>query len=161
VAPVMNAEGRCLVYLPEGDWSDWWSGERLRGPRHLRLKVPLARLPLYVRGDCILPLAPEMDYVGQRPWEPITLDVRLGRSARTAVWDPSRRLEAAAERRGDALRLRISPSRHRYEVRFFEPQSLEGVEVKGAAGVSVRRTRRATVVRFQAEGECEVTARVG
>ncbi len=161
VAPVMNPEGRALVYLPEGEWFDWWSGKRLRGPLHLRLKVPLARLPLYVRSDSILPLAPGMDHTGRRPWEPITLDVRLGGSARAAFWDPSQRIEVTAALEGRYVRLHLSPSRHRYEVRFREPYSLEGVAVKGAGGLSVRRTGPATVVRFQADGECEVRARLG
>lgn len=164
VAPVLNAEGRALVYLPRKGWEewwiDWWTGTWLEGGGWYDIRVPLGRVPLYVRHDSILPLAPEMEYVGQRPWEPITLDVRLGHSARTVFWDPSQRVEAAAERRGNALRLRLSPSRHRYEVRFLEPYSLEGVEVNGAGGVSVRQTRRATVVRFRAQGECELTARV-
>ena len=52
VAPVMNPEGRALVYLPEGEWRDWWTDEVTRGPAHLRLEVPIERLPLYARvGD--------------------------------------------------------------------------------------------------------------
>jgi alpha-D-xyloside xylohydrolase len=51
VVPVMNAEGRALVYLPEGEWRDWWTDERMQGPAHLRLDVPIERLPLYARWE--------------------------------------------------------------------------------------------------------------
>jgi alpha-D-xyloside xylohydrolase len=51
VVPVMNAEGKATVYLPEGEWRDWWTNERLRGPVHMRLDVPIERLPLYARWE--------------------------------------------------------------------------------------------------------------
>lgn len=51
VVPVMNAEGKATVYLPEGEWRDWWTDDRLRGPLHLRLDVAIERLPLYARWE--------------------------------------------------------------------------------------------------------------
>ena len=64
VVPVMNAEGRALVYLPEGEWRDWWTGEVRTGPSHIRLDVPIERLPLYARAGATIPLGPDMDHVG-------------------------------------------------------------------------------------------------
>jgi alpha-D-xyloside xylohydrolase len=63
VVPVINPEGRALVYLPEGEWRDWWTDEVKAGPAHLRLDVPIERLPLYARASAEIPLGPEMDYV--------------------------------------------------------------------------------------------------
>ncbi len=50
VCPVLNESGKRNVYLPEGRWVDFWSGEVLNAPLHLRgVRSPLSRLPLYVR----------------------------------------------------------------------------------------------------------------
>jgi alpha-D-xyloside xylohydrolase len=50
VCPVLDASGISSVYLPEGQWVDFWSGETLTGPLRLpAIHSPLARLPLYVR----------------------------------------------------------------------------------------------------------------
>ena len=57
VVPVMNPQGRALVYLPEGEWLDWWTGEVSTGPRHLRLDVPIERLPLYARAAADIAIA--------------------------------------------------------------------------------------------------------
>jgi len=47
---VLDASGVPSVYLPEGKWVDFWSGQTLAGPLHLdAIHSPLARLPLYVR----------------------------------------------------------------------------------------------------------------
>ncbi|HLC28204.1 MAG TPA: TIM-barrel domain-containing protein, partial [Dehalococcoidia bacterium] len=63
VVPVMHPEGRALVYLPEGDWRDWWTDEIKVGPAHFRLDVPIERLPLYARAGANIPMGPEMDSV--------------------------------------------------------------------------------------------------
>src|SRR5690606_25916139 len=50
VCPVLNDSGERNVYLPEGRWVDFWSGEVLNAPLHLRgVRSPLSRLPLYAR----------------------------------------------------------------------------------------------------------------
>lgn len=162
VAPVMNDEGRCLVYLPPGAWFDWWSGERLEGPRHLKLDVPIERAPLYVRDNSLLVTAPEMDYVGQREWWPLTVDVRLSESARTDVWTPDERVTLAAERDGPSLRLHIDGPASEYVVRFVEPSRVEDVSVSGEGKVeSVESEGGMTVARLSAKGPCEVMGRVG
>ncbi len=58
-ATVMNAEGCRNVYLPEGDWIDFWSGEVLPGDGWL-LKVshPLDTCPVYIRKGAVLPVYP-------------------------------------------------------------------------------------------------------
>ncbi|MHB8509394.1 MAG: TIM-barrel domain-containing protein [Candidatus Dormibacteria bacterium] len=50
VAPVMEPGGQRTVYLLEGEWGDWWSGEVLFGPCEFQVDVPLHRVPLYQRG---------------------------------------------------------------------------------------------------------------
>ena len=66
VVPVMNPEGRALVYLPQGQWRDCWTDEVRAGPAHFRLDMPIERLPLYVRVGAETPMGPEMDHVGQK-----------------------------------------------------------------------------------------------
>jgi len=59
VAPILCAEGVRNVYLPAGEWIDFWTGERLHGPVMLRgVKQPLERLPLYVRDGSRIPFYP-------------------------------------------------------------------------------------------------------
>ncbi len=160
VAPVMNEEGRCLVYLPHGSWYDWWSGDRLEGPQHLRLEAPLERLPLYVRGDSLLVTGPEMEYVGQREWRPLTVDVRLSVGAETTVWSPEQQVRVAGEQVGDEVRLRVDGPPWDYRVRFVEPAVTPEVDVEGdASGLVVREDDGVTVVEVRG-GEFGVRARL-
>jgi alpha-D-xyloside xylohydrolase len=61
VAPVMNDHGTRDIYLPEGTWTDFWTGEVLYGPRWLHnVTMPLSRLPLYARTGSRVPVYPEV-----------------------------------------------------------------------------------------------------
>jgi alpha-glucosidase len=74
VAPVLE-EGavRRLVYLPAGDWYDFWTNELIAGEREIEVMAPLERLPLFVRAGTVLPLWPDMQYVGEKTVETLLL----------------------------------------------------------------------------------------
>jgi alpha-D-xyloside xylohydrolase len=58
VAPVteQGATSR-TVYLPAGaDWYNYWTNERFRGGRAVKVEAPIETLPLFVRAGSILPL---------------------------------------------------------------------------------------------------------
>ena len=159
VAPVFNPEGHCRYYLPPGLWHDFWSNERLEGPAHRQVTVPLDRIPLFVRGDSILPLAPAMDFVGEKPWEPIQLDVRLEERAAVSFASPDRLVDVRAERHGDAVVLEIGDVERVLDVRFLSPARLRDVRFSGAVSETAwREVEGATVVRLRAAGPCAITA---
>lgn len=56
VAPILRpgTEVRS-VYLPEGEWIDYWNGERHAGGKHILAHAPLEVLPLYVRAGAVIP----------------------------------------------------------------------------------------------------------
>lgn len=61
------------VYLPEGSWFHFWTGERIDGPAHILAHAPLGQPAVYVRANTALPLWPEMNYVGEEAVEVLTL----------------------------------------------------------------------------------------
>jgi len=67
VAPVTerSATSRNL-YLPRGDWYDFWTEERLEGGREVLRPVDLATVPLYVRAGAVLPMGPIKQYAAEK-----------------------------------------------------------------------------------------------
>lgn len=62
VAPVMNSKDKRDVYLPEGQWVDFFTGERFEGGRWLKgVECPLERMPLYVKEGAEISLYPDLD----------------------------------------------------------------------------------------------------
>jgi len=75
-APILRpGETARLVYLPSGIWYDHWTGQRYEGGRTIRAEAPLETVPLFVRGGVILPTGPEMNYVGERPSDPLRFEI--------------------------------------------------------------------------------------
>ena len=71
----MDPSGRRRVYLPDGCWTDWWTGQRLEGRRWIDVEMPLERTPLYMREGAVIPMGPRMLHVGERPTDSVTLRV--------------------------------------------------------------------------------------
>jgi alpha-glucosidase/alpha-D-xyloside xylohydrolase len=88
VAPVVEkgAHSRHL-YLPPGDWYDWWTGEKLAGKRWLDRPVDLATMPLYARAGAIFPLDPVRQYTAQPVNEPTTLRIYPGADGEFTIYD--------------------------------------------------------------------------
>lgn len=57
VAPVLeeNARGR-YVYLPAGDWINFWTGERRVGPARIWEEHDWSSLPVFVRAGSVIPM---------------------------------------------------------------------------------------------------------
>ncbi len=62
------------VYLPAGNWYRFERGERIAGGKELVEMVTLSSLPLYVREGGIVPMAPAMNYTGEKPWSPLSVE---------------------------------------------------------------------------------------
>lgn len=56
-APVVAGKKARDIYLPAGEWVDYWTGEKHAGGRKLAYDVPLEIAPLFVKAGSILPLA--------------------------------------------------------------------------------------------------------
>jgi alpha-glucosidase len=76
VAPVVRPDvTQRLVYLPKGVWYDYWTNKKYEGGTMIYVAAPLETVPMFVRGGAIIPTAPEMNYVGEKPQDPITFSV--------------------------------------------------------------------------------------
>ncbi len=79
VAPVTEYKQRTrAVYLPaSATWYDYWTG-RAVASGHLSATARYDRIPVFVRAGSIIPYAPPMQYVGEKPSDPTTLYVYAG-----------------------------------------------------------------------------------
>lgn len=100
VAPVTEkgATSRAL-YLPEGDWFDFWTGERIAGGRNITRAIDLATLPLYVRAGAIIPTGPVKQSTGEVSDEPLSLTIYPGCDGVATLYEDDG--ESLAHQRGD------------------------------------------------------------
>lgn len=57
VAPVFEQSAvKQTVYLPTGNWANYWTGERMAGNATYTIAVPLHQIPLFVKLGAIIPM---------------------------------------------------------------------------------------------------------
>src|SRR5258707_9878909 len=76
VAPIVRPDvTQRLVYLPKGVWYDYWTNKKFLGGTMISAAAPLETVPMFVRGGAIIPMEPAMNYVGEKPVDPITFAI--------------------------------------------------------------------------------------
>ena len=76
VAPIMKPDvTRRLVYLPAGSWYDYWTNKKYAGRTMINVEAPLDTVPMFVRAGAIIPVGPSLNYVGEKPVDPITFNI--------------------------------------------------------------------------------------
>ena len=102
VAPVVKPvdKGSSLatedVWLPEGEWVEWFTGKRFTGPVKMTRSFSITQIPLYVRSGAVIPMMPKMEYTGQKPVDPLIVNVlplKSGQSSTYSVYEDSGKAE--------------------------------------------------------------------
>ena len=57
IAPVFAGEPKRTVYLPEGEWFDFWTEKRYAGKQSIGIEASLNQIPIFVKAGSLLPLA--------------------------------------------------------------------------------------------------------
>ena len=189
-APIL-APGRTfrLVYLPEGLWYDYWTGKRQAGGAMIQVEAPWRSPRCSSGAGAVIPMGPEMNYVGEKPADPITFKVYPDEQghASTQLYEDDglspayrqgvfRRTRVAATKSGPALEIALDapegaynpgPRRLAFEVPAERPireALLDGAKLGAAnwrlAG-GVLKVEIATMARLTASGCAEQQLRQG
>ena len=59
VAPIIDAGTQRAVYLPAGDWVNYWSGAQVAGGKVVVSDAPVDTIPVWVRAGAVIPKIPE------------------------------------------------------------------------------------------------------
>jgi alpha-glucosidase/alpha-D-xyloside xylohydrolase len=88
VAPVFEkgAVSR-TVYLPRGDWYDWWTNEKIAGGRFINRAVDLATMPIYVHAGAVIPIDAIRQFTSEVLNEPTILKIFSGANGTFTLYD--------------------------------------------------------------------------
>lgn len=106
IAPVYRkgATTRSL-YLPAGDWYDWWTKALVAGGRNIECAVDLATMPIYARSGAIVPIDPIRQYTGEPVSGPTSLNVFPGANGAFTLYDDDGISQAYLDGQGNWIRM--------------------------------------------------------
>jgi alpha-glucosidase (family GH31 glycosyl hydrolase) len=111
------------VWLPKGEWIEWPSGKHFTGPTSADRSFSIDQIPIYVKEGAIIPMQPEMSYTGEKPVDPLIVNVwplAPGQSTSYSLYEDNGVAEQyqhgvythtpiKATQNGDTLRVEIGP----------------------------------------------------
>ncbi len=170
VAPVYeDSPIRNDIYLPDGRWIDYWDGTEFNGSTTPSgYAAPLDKLPMFIKAGAIIPMYPEMLYDGQKPFDPVTLDVypsgkssfnlyeddgttqkyKTGAFARTVI---DMNAPVTPDAPGDQITLRVGAAHG----------TCDGMPVQRGYGVEMHVTTRPAKVTLDSKALAEIVAPAG
>jgi alpha-glucosidase (family GH31 glycosyl hydrolase) len=108
---------------PQNDWIEWPTGKRLAGGARYDRSFTIDQTPIYLRAGAIVPMEPPMRYTGEKPVDPLIVNVwpmQPGQTSSYSVYEDSgvsveyqhgvfTRTPIKAEQAGDTLKVEIGP----------------------------------------------------
>lgn len=75
------------VYLPEGQWIDFWTGKQFEGNNQILADAPLERLPLFIKAGAIIPVGPQVQYAAQQSTESLKIVIYPGANGNYVLYE--------------------------------------------------------------------------
>jgi alpha-D-xyloside xylohydrolase len=74
------------VYLPEGEWFNFWTNEKIAGSKTVTVEAPFNSTPIFVKAGSIIPTGPKVQYATEETDEPLRLKVYPGKDAEYVLY---------------------------------------------------------------------------
>ena len=94
------------LYLPPGKWFHLFTGRVFEGGREIADQCPLDRIPVFARAGAVIPMQPDMQYVGEKPVDPLTINVYRGADGAFELYEDDG--VSMAYRKGESATTKLS-----------------------------------------------------
>ena len=138
------------IYLPAGKWFDYWTGDEYLGPGEISYIPPDNRGgALFVKAGSIIPIGPDIQYVGQKCPNALTLEIFPGADGKFTLYEDDgvsydyeegafAQTEFLIEETRNSLRIVICPRKGSYAGMPDPPEYLLKVHLREMPGEVVR-----------------------
>jgi alpha-glucosidase (family GH31 glycosyl hydrolase) len=76
------------IYLPKGNWTNYWTGEKVSGGKTVYCKAPPKRGgPLFIREGAIITYQKPMQYIGELPTDTLIVRVYPEKKSTYTLWE--------------------------------------------------------------------------
>lgn len=131
IAPVFEKGATVRkLYLPAGDWYDWWTEEKLPGAQFISKAVDLSVMPIYVRAGAIIPLDTVRQYAAEPVSTPTILQVYTGANGSFTLYDDDGQGQDYLQRKGNWIHLQWSDREKTLTLKPGAPPGFTDVPVK-------------------------------
>ena len=81
VAPIESTKEITKVYLPKGQWFDFFNGKQYQGEQEIMIECPLDKLPVFAKAGSIIPMQTIIQSTSEKPSDTLFVHVYFGNEA--------------------------------------------------------------------------------
>jgi len=86
IVPVTTKESIKRIYLPDDEWYDLYTDERIGGNKEIAKEVPAFQIPIYVKGSSIIPMQGLVQSTKENPGDTLIVHIYNGRQNNTFTY---------------------------------------------------------------------------
>jgi alpha-D-xyloside xylohydrolase len=112
VAPMFAGQTNRTVYLPVGDWYDFWTHMKITGEKTIEATNGVGQVPLFVKGGTLLPLAEPVEFVKADTCFDMTINIVGNNTADFTLYEDDGITTAYAKGEQNQIQLRNDGDKH-------------------------------------------------
>lgn len=117
VVPVFKEKGEVNVYLPDGEWIDYWTKKLYSGKQNIKYYAELDILPLFVKNGSIIPMSEDMNFIGEKNNNKLILDVYPLEESNFTIYEEDKdSVEVSYVKHNNEIKINISKYTGKIEI---------------------------------------------
>jgi len=112
VAPMFAGESKREVYLPAGNWYDFWTHAKIFGEKTIEATNGVEQIPLFVKGGTLLPLAEPVEFIKPDTCFDITVNIASDKPAEFTLYEDDGHTSAYAKGEQNQIQLHADGDKH-------------------------------------------------
>jgi alpha-glucosidase (family GH31 glycosyl hydrolase) len=128
-APILTEQNTRRVYLPEGEWLDFWTKEKYSGQQWIEYTADLDEMPLFIKNGSIIPTGPMMQYIGEKEFSPITLNIYHNHKEDYDYYDDNKQFSIKCNEQDELINIEISPTQQEFIIKLYTDKDISEVNI--------------------------------
>jgi alpha-D-xyloside xylohydrolase len=137
IAPMYDESNQRSVYLPSGDWHDYWTNRSYQGGSFIDVEAPLDQMPIFARTNSILPTTECASPIVEAPFGVVRFNAYLQTRGSVVLRDTDGATTCETERHGKHLTIRLTGAKPSATVRLVPIEGIDPPDVVSVNGVEL------------------------
>jgi len=129
VAPILTKENRRQIYLPEGDWLDFWTKKEYQGKSWIYYESSLDEMPLFIKKGSIIPTGPMMQYIGEKELNSLTINIYHKDKEEYLYYDDNEKFAIKCKSKSNEIKIILGPSEKEILIKLFTKKEIKEVKI--------------------------------
>lgn len=131
VVPVLNGNDEVEYYIPKGMWLDWWTRKPIEGGLWRKDRVPIDKIPLFIRENALIPRVKPLNYIGEKLYKRIKAEVFLKDKASLNYLFDNEKFLIETTREEDVVIISLGPSNKSWLIELYDEDKPKDVVCEG------------------------------